>query len=88
LAIDLSVVLRYTDYDYPFGIFKLFLENTEGAIKHGQSTETGNIGYIRHKNDDKQNKNTTQYVFDTIISDGLDNHLSFLFFTLFPHRKG
>jgi hypothetical protein len=25
LAIDLSVLLRYTDSDYPFGIFKLFL---------------------------------------------------------------
>jgi hypothetical protein len=25
LAIVLSVVLRYTDSDYPFGIFKLFL---------------------------------------------------------------
>jgi len=24
LAIVLSVLLRYTDYDYPFGIFKLF----------------------------------------------------------------
>ena len=22
-----SVLLRYTDYDYPFGIFKLFLES-------------------------------------------------------------
>jgi len=26
LAIVLSVLLRYTDSDYPFGIFKLFLE--------------------------------------------------------------
>ena len=25
LAIVLSVLLRYTDSDYPFGIFKLFL---------------------------------------------------------------
>ena len=25
LAIGLSVLLRYTDFDYPFGIFKLFL---------------------------------------------------------------
>jgi len=23
----LSVLLRYTDYDYPFGIYKLFLLN-------------------------------------------------------------
>ena len=26
LAIVLSVLLRFTDYDYPFGIFKLFLK--------------------------------------------------------------
>jgi hypothetical protein len=26
LAIVLSVLLRYTDSDYPFGIFKLFLK--------------------------------------------------------------
>ena len=32
------------------------LENTEGAIKHGQSRETGNIGV--HK---KINKTKTQY---------------------------
>ena len=25
------------------------LENTEGAIKNGQSRETGNIGYTRHR---------------------------------------
>jgi hypothetical protein len=28
LAIVLSVLLRYTDYDYPFGIFKLFLKRS------------------------------------------------------------
>ena len=28
LAIVLSVLLRYTDSDYPFAIFKLFLECT------------------------------------------------------------
>jgi len=27
LAIVLSVLLRYTNYDCPFGIFKLFLKN-------------------------------------------------------------
>ena len=42
------------------------LENTEGAIKKGQSRETGNIGYTRRKRkEDKQNMNTTQYVLDT-----------------------
>jgi hypothetical protein len=29
LAIVLSVLLRFTDYDYPFGIFKLFAYKTE-----------------------------------------------------------
>ena len=36
---------------------KKTLENTEGAIKNGQSIETGNIGYIRHKT----NKTNTQH---------------------------
>ena len=36
-------------------------EKTEGAIKKGQSRETGN------KTKDKQSKNTTQYVLDTTI---------------------
>jgi len=40
------------------------LENTEGAIKNGQSRETGNIRYTRRN---KQNKNTTQWVLDTNI---------------------
>jgi len=38
---------------------KLTLENTEGAIKNGQSRETGNIGYTRRR---QQNKNITQCV--------------------------
>jgi hypothetical protein len=29
MAIVLFVLLRYTDSDYPFGIFKLFLQNVE-----------------------------------------------------------
>jgi hypothetical protein len=32
LAIVLSVLLRYTDSDYPFGIFKLFLQ-TVGELR-------------------------------------------------------
>jgi hypothetical protein len=59
------------------------LENTEGAIKNGQSRETGNIGQINvreyrrgnkkwtiKRNNTrrrKTNKNTTQYVLDTTI---------------------
>ena len=31
-------------------------ENTEGAIKNGQSRETGNIGYTRRR----KNKNKTE----------------------------
>jgi hypothetical protein len=46
LAIVLSV-LRFTDFDYPFGIFKIVLEKTEGAIKNGKLRDTGNIGYTR-----------------------------------------
>ena len=37
------------------------LENTEGAIKHGQSRETGNIGVHKMK------KNTTQYELNNTI---------------------
>jgi hypothetical protein len=40
------------------------LENTKVAIKNGQSRETDDIaGYTR--DEDNQNKNTTQYVLDT-----------------------
>ena len=44
LAIVLSVLLRYTDSDYPFGIFRLFLnvslrifEDTKGVIRSRKS---------------------------------------------------
>ena len=30
------------------------LENTEGAIKKGQSRETGNIGYTRYRTNKRQ----------------------------------
>ena len=39
------------------------LENTKVTIKNGQSRETDDIGYTR--DEDNQNKNTTQYVLDT-----------------------
>ena len=38
LAIVLSVVLRYTDSDYPFAIFKLFLINIK-SIREFQITD-------------------------------------------------
>jgi hypothetical protein len=42
-------VLRFTDPDYPFGVFKLSLEKREGVIKNGQSRNTDNIEHTRHK---------------------------------------
>ena len=43
------------------------LENIEGAIKN----ETGNIGYTEV--DEKQSKNTTQYVLDTTLLKNTNN---------------
>ena len=40
---------------------KWTLEKTEWATKKGQSGETGNIVYIRHKTKTHTTKNTTQY---------------------------
>jgi hypothetical protein len=37
------------------------LENTEGAFNNWQAKDTGNI------DEEKQNKNTTQYVLDTTM---------------------
>jgi len=45
-------------------MLKLTLKNTEVAIKNGQSRETCNMGT---QDEEKQNKNTTQYVLDTTI---------------------
>ena len=36
------------------------LEKTEGAIKNGQSRDTGNTGWTRHRTKTNQTKNTTQ----------------------------
>ena len=36
------------------------LEKTEGAIKNGQSRETGNIGFTRHKTKTKKAIKTKQ----------------------------
>ena len=43
------------------------LENIEGAIKN----ETGNIGYTEVE--EKQSKNTTQYVLDTTLLKNTNN---------------
>jgi hypothetical protein len=40
--------MRYIDLN-GIHVFKETLENTEGAIKKGQSRETGNIGYTRRR---------------------------------------
>ena len=37
-------------------------EKTEGAIKNGQSRETGNIGYISHMTKTNKTTNTTQTI--------------------------
>jgi hypothetical protein len=42
--------------------------NTEGAIKTGQSRETGSIGYTRHKT--KTNKTKTQEILDKKHTNG------------------
>ena len=44
--------------------------NTKWAIKNEQSRETGNIGHTRQE---KQIKNTTQYVFYTTIGKHTNN---------------
>ena len=36
------------------------LEKTEGAINNGQSRETGNIGYTRHKAKVRENRRGNQ----------------------------
>ena len=51
----------YCQKMYSLEQYKKTLENTEGAIKNGQYRETGN------KDEDKQNKNTTQYVMDATL---------------------
>ncbi len=43
------------------------LEKTDAAIKSGQSRETGNIGYTRHKTKTNKIKKTAQYALDTTI---------------------
>jgi hypothetical protein len=43
------------------------VRETEGVIKIGQSRETGNVGYTRHKTRTNKAKYTTQYVLDTTI---------------------
>ena len=52
LAVGLSVPLRYTDSDYPFGIFKLFLQSQSGRRGHDRMvvgfTTIYSIGAYHH----------------------------------------
>jgi len=50
-----------------FCIKETLEKKNEEAIKNGQSRETGNIGYTRHKMKINKAKNTTQNVLDTSI---------------------
>jgi hypothetical protein len=50
----LEINVRFTASSYSFDIFNLFLENTEGTIKNGQSREIGNIGYTRRRQTKKK----------------------------------
>jgi hypothetical protein len=43
------------------------LENTEVAIKNGESRETGNQGYTRHKTKTHKTKTQLQYALDTTM---------------------
>ena len=55
---------------YRKNVLRLFLikvRETKGAMKNGQSRETGNIGYTRHKTKTNKTKNTTQYMLGTTI---------------------
>ena len=40
-------------------LLEINVRENQGAIKNGQSRETGNIGY-KTQDEDKENKNTTQ----------------------------
>jgi len=46
LAIVLSVLLRYTDFDCPFGIFKFFLTDTMFFVKCYRFTIQINFNYM------------------------------------------
>jgi hypothetical protein len=52
LAIMLSILLRYTDYDYPFGIFKLFI-HSQIFYSKGLTSEKAPSINGRWRTDDK-----------------------------------
>jgi hypothetical protein len=49
LDIVLSVILRYTDHDYPFGIFKLFLNQTLFWLSNISTLNVPDEGYFRKR---------------------------------------
>ena len=50
------------------------LEKTEGEINNGQSRETGNTGYTRHRTMTNKTKITTQKTNKTMSNLGLTKH--------------
>ena len=50
------------------------LEKNVGAIKNGQSRETGNIGYTKTQDKDNQNNNTTQKTKKLSSSKNVGHH--------------
>jgi len=56
-TIVLSVLLRYTDSDYPFGIFKLFLQIVSryktNIVLTNRTTAFGVLGFTWYAHDDK-----------------------------------
>jgi hypothetical protein len=59
-------LVKYSDLDvwYSIPFIAETLENIELAIKNGQSSEIGNIGYTKRR---QAKQNTTQCVLDTTI---------------------
>jgi hypothetical protein len=59
LSISLWKIVAHRNMAYTW-IYKYTLEKTKGAIEKGQSRETGNIGYTRHRTKTNKTKNITQ----------------------------
>ena len=54
--------------------FWLLLEETEGAIKNGQSRETGNIRYTKHRTKTNKAKHTIQKTKKRSNTDSIKKH--------------
>jgi hypothetical protein len=60
LAIVLPIPLRYTDYDYPYGIFKLFFERSKQkrTFKDSQKKANEKTDYSQQNTSLKTNDGT------------------------------